>query len=304
MTIRHLPLLRSIRKKLSRPKRRLLWSVSYLKASKTSLVYFRCNVCGRRTCFPREKMGREPWSCWYCASNVRWRSVIHALSMELFGKSLVIAEFPHRPDLTGIGLSDWDGYADRLVKKLGYTNTFYHQAPQLDITDVDLTQHDQYDFIISSDVFEHICPPISKAFENAYRLLKPGGVMILTVPYLDGETREHFPDICQFSIEKEGKTWVLLGKTTDGRSRKFSDLTFHGGPGTVLEFRIFGKDSLSRDCTMAGFDPVRVHGETVEDFGIYWNRYIPEDAPYRPLIYGLDTPSWALKKGAAEGEAK
>jgi SAM-dependent methyltransferase len=299
MIIQQVPLWRLTRKKMSRCKRRLVWVLKYLKAPKNSLVDFRCNICGRRTCFPREKMGRESWSCWYCGSTVRWRSVISALSTELFGKSLVIDEFPDRPDLTGIGLSDWDGYADRLVRKLGYTNTFYHQEPLLDITDVNPTQHNQYDFMISSDVFEHICSPISKAFENAYRLLKPGGVLILTVPYLDGETSEHFPDVRQFSVEPEGRSWVLLGKTSDGLSRKYRDLTFHGGPGTVLEFRVFGKDSLLRDCYAAGFDSVRVHGEVVEEVGIYWNRYIPEDAPYRPLIYGLDTPPWALTKNLA-----
>jgi len=218
--------------------------------------------------------------------------------MELFGKSLAIADFPNRPDLVGIGLSDWDGYADRLAEKLGYTNTYYHKAPLLDITCVDPKQHNQYDFIVSSDVFEHICQPISKAFENARKLLKPGGVMILTVPYVPGETREHFPDVCQFSVEKAEKTWVLVGTTSDGQTRKFKDLTFHGGPGTTVEFRLFGKDSLLRECKMAGFDPVRVHENTVEDFGIYWNPYIAESASYRPLIYGLDTPPWALLNGA------
>jgi hypothetical protein len=31
------------------------------------------------------------------------------------------------------------------------------------------------------------------------------------------------------------------------------------------------------------------------EYGIVWNPYLPEDASYRPLIYGLDTP-WALMK--------
>jgi len=249
-------------------------------------------------------MGRESWSCWSCGSTVRWRSVISALSTELFGKSLIIEEFPYRSDLVGIGLSDWDGYANRLVKRLGYTNTFYHQAPLLDITTVEPVQHGQYDFIISSDVFEHICPPISKAFENAFKLLKPGGIVILTVPYLDGETREHFPEVRQFSVEREGKSWILLDKTSDGTNQKFSDLIFHGGPGTVLEFRVFGKESLLQDCNAAGFDSVRVHDETIEEFGIVWNPYIPENAPYRPLIYGLDTPPWVLRKGQTEPTTK
>ncbi len=98
--------------------------------------------------------------------------------MELFGTSLVLSDFPHRPDLAGIGLSDWEGYANPLAERLNYTNTFFHQAPLLDITSVGPDHSGRYDFIICSDVFEHVCQPVSKAFENAYRLLKPGGVMI------------------------------------------------------------------------------------------------------------------------------
>lgn len=297
MTIRHSHLWRLIRVKLAGRKRYLVWLLKYLTTSGGQLVRFRCNVCSKRTSFPRKEFKRDIWSCRHCGSTVRWRSIIHALSMELFGKSLAIDDFPYRPDLVGIGLSDWDGYAVRLAEKLGYTNTFFHKAPLLDITSVAPAQHDAYDFIISSDVFEHICQPVSKAFKNARNLLKPGGIMILTVPYVDGETREHFPGVCQFSVEQQGDTWILIGKTPDGRTNEFTELTFHGGPGTTVEVRIFGKESLRRDCEMAGFDSVRVHEETVEDCGICWNPYVAEGAPYRPFIYGLDTPPWALLKG-------
>lgn len=297
MTIRNIPLWRSvIRPKLAFRKRHFVWLLKYLKTSEDNLVRFRCNVCGKRTSFPRKELKRDVWSCRYCGSTVRWRSVIHALSLELFGESLAIDDFPYRPDLVGVGLSDWEGYGCRLEEKLGYTNTFFHKEPRLDISSVDPKQREVYDFIISSDVFEHVCPPISKAFENAHTLLKPGGVMILSIPYVAGKTREHFPEICQFSVEQEGEAWVLIGKTPDGRTQQFRDLTFHGGPGTTVECRLFGEDGLLEDCDAAGFDPVRVHGETVEGYGICWNPYVAEDAPYRPLIYGLDTPPWALLK--------
>jgi SAM-dependent methyltransferase len=208
-----------------------------------------------------------------------------------------ICDFPYRVDIKGIGLSDWEGYADRLPHKLGYLNTFYHQDPFLDITSVDTERSDEYDFIISTDVFEHICPPILTAFENAYRLLKPGGVMIFTVPYVEGETREHFSNVREFFIKLEEGTWVLTGTSTEGVVEKFSNLTFHGGPGTVVEFRLFGRDSLERDCRVAGFNIGQVFSKEIPEYGIVWNPYTPEDAPYRPLIYGLDTPPWALMKG-------
>src|SRR3984893_5426362 len=194
MKTRLLQLWRPTRTKLASCKRQLVGLLKCLKAPRGSVIRFQCNICSKRSSFPQEELRRELWSCWHCGSTVRLRSVIHALSMELFGTSLVLSDFPHRPDLVGLCLSDWDGYA-QLASKMSYKNTFYHQVPLLDITSVDPDHTTRYDFIISSEVFEHVCQPVSKAFENAYRLLKPGGVMIFTVPYVDGLTQEHFPDI-------------------------------------------------------------------------------------------------------------
>lgn len=292
------PYWRSIRRRLGYYKRRLIWLAKWLKTPRAKVCRFRCNVCGRMTSFPVEELSREHWSCVYCGSNVRWRSVIHALSTELFGVSMAISDFPNRPDISGVGLSDWEGYATRLEKKLNYVNTFYHQGPFLDITSVDQSQSGLYNFIISTDVFEHICPPITRAFENARRLLKPGGIMVFTVPYVEGETREHFPETSRFTVQKKGSEWTLLSETNGGKTREYADITFHGGPGATVEFRLFGKEALLRDCRNAGFNPIRIHEEVVQEYGIRWIPYDAEKAPYRPLIYGLDTPPWVLVNGS------
>jgi len=285
----------SARQQLSRLRRRMHWGWEYLTQPRSIFHPFRCNVCGRSTSFPSDQLSRELWSCVYCGSSVRFRSVIQALSTELFGASLAIPDFPHRPDLVGIGLSDWEGYASRLAEKLSYTNTYYHQEPFLDITSVEPSLYGRYDFIISTDVFEHIAPPILNAFENARRLLKPNGVMIFTVPYVQGETREHYPELHQFSIQQKGDTWVVINETSDGRKQEFTNVTFHGGPGTVIEMRLFGKDALLRNVQDAGFGDVKIYEIESPNDGIRWVPYIAENAPYRPLIYGLDTPPWALR---------
>lgn len=281
---------------LSLWKRRTFWILKFLVLPKNSFHKFVCNICGRKTSFPRLEMMRETPSCVYCGSSVRFRSIIHTLSMELFGESLVIQDFPDRQDLVGVGMSDWDGYADRLGKKLNYANTYYHKEPLLDITDVDPSQSDLYDFIIATDVFEHISQPISRAFENVHRLLKPGGVFIFSVPYVEGETREHFPELWKFTLREEGRSWVLLNETTSGQFQRYDTLTFHGGPGTTLEMRLFGRTSLMKNFTDAKFAQIRIHDVKINKFGIVWNTYIPEDAPYRPLIYGLGTPPWTARK--------
>ncbi len=50
-----------------------------------------------------------------------------------------------------------------LAEKFDYRKTFYYQEPRLDISDAKLARNliDSSDFIIFSDVFEHLVPPIS-----------------------------------------------------------------------------------------------------------------------------------------------
>ena len=118
------------------------------------------------------------------------------LSLELLGRSLCLSEFPTRPDIIGLGMSDWDGYASVLAQKFSYQNTYYHQEPRLDIRDIDPKLEGTMDFVISSDVFEHVPPPVSMAFENARRLLKPNGILVFSTPYSkETETVEHFPEL-------------------------------------------------------------------------------------------------------------
>ena len=150
--------------------------------------------------------------------------------------------------------------------------------------------------MIATEVFEHVAPPVSIAFTNAYRLLKQGGVLIFSVPVIEGATREHFPDLYTYRTYEENNTWLLSNETKDGRQQQYSDLTFHGGPGTTLEMRVFGKDSLAKNFADGGFQQVRLHDETVETFGIVWNPYVAEEAPYRPYIYGLDAPPWSARR--------
>ncbi|HKD35855.1 MAG TPA: hypothetical protein VKB78_03615, partial [Pirellulales bacterium] len=71
----------------------------------SELIEFRCNICSANVSTPRSKIRREMRSCSNCGSTLRWRSIVHALSLELFGRSLAIAEFPVRFDLKGVGLT-------------------------------------------------------------------------------------------------------------------------------------------------------------------------------------------------------
>jgi len=199
------------------------------------------------------------------------RAAIYALSFGLFGKPLAIPDFPKPKQFTGIGLSDWEGYADRLKKRLAYRNTFLHQRPFLDITSPPEELAGRCDFLISIDVFEHIPPPVDRAFRGAAKLLKSGGCLVLSVPYtLHEATVEHFPDLDEFEVVRALGGFCLLNRRRDGRLEVFDGLNFHGGPGHTLEMRLFSKAALLNHLAAAGFNQVQIISEDL-DWGIHYD---------------------------------
>jgi SAM-dependent methyltransferase len=225
-----------------------------------------CNICGAESAPSLAQLGRDVSSCPECKSTPRVRSVVHVLSNALFGRSLALPEFPDRPELKGIGLTDW-GYDRGLAGKVEYRNTFYDHEPRLDITDPPEELCGTLDFLISSDVFEHVPPPVERAFEGAFRLLKPGGVFVLTVPYLlEGKTLEHFPTLHDWEL-RDG---VLFNRTADGREEVFEDVRFHGGEGLTVEMRIFSHADVIRQLREAGFVEIEDWRERVPEFGECW----------------------------------
>ncbi len=217
-------------------------------------------------------LDRETPTCEGCGSNVRLRAIIQILSLELFGRSLSVSEFPIRSDIEGLGISDWEVYADRLARKFNYTNTYYHQEPKLDLRAIDAKLEGTMDFVIATDVFEHIAPPISRAFENVRRLLKPDGVLIFSVPYSQEgkETLEHFAQLHDYEVLERDGTHVLRNVTEDGVEQIFDHLVFHGGIGSTLEMRLFSKSSLLREFEQAGFGRVKIYKTPDFDHGVYW----------------------------------
>ncbi len=235
-------------------------------------IKFQCNICGSKSILNIKDFSREQGICINCGSSVRMRSIIHLLSLELFGESLTLQEFPFRKDIIGIGMSDKDEYAVPLSKKLGYINTYYHKEPRLDIAHIDEYKELKYDFIISSDVFEHVVPPIENAFQNVIKLLKPNGVFIFSVPYTKkGKTIEWFPDLYNYEIINIDSKFKLKNITKDGREQQFDDLIFHGGPGEVLEMRVFCEKDLLNNLKKSGFTKIKIMKKNYLKFGIKWN---------------------------------
>src|SRR5215471_4913478 len=163
---------------------------------------FRCNICGAVGSVLLEQLKRETASCDSCRSSPRTRAIVDILLGELIGRRLTLEEVTTRKDLRGLGLTDSENYASRLKVKFNYQNTYFHREPRMDIAaNLPPEKVGIYDFVTSSEIFEHVVPPVGRAFENAYRLLKPGGLLLLSVPYgTQPDTIEHFPDLYDFTV--------------------------------------------------------------------------------------------------------
>ena len=215
------------------------------------MAAFVCNICGTENSYSGEPFEREEPGCTGCGSSLRTRALMVALSTELFGIPLRLSDFPRVKSLRGLGTSDSSQYAVRLAEVFDYRNTFYDRQPRFDLGEAS-EQSDSYDFVVSSDVFEHVAPPNHQAFRNAYDMLKPGGVLVFTVPYEIEESAEHFPDLYEYGLAEVGDRIVMVNRTRAGEMQVFENLTFHrSGAGKTLEMRVFSEKML-RDVLAAG----------------------------------------------------
>jgi SAM-dependent methyltransferase len=241
---------------------------------------FVCNLCGTRNTGV-ENFGREVANCAGCHSSVRARALLAALSLELFGTVLPLPDFPTLKSIRGIGLSDDESYAARLAGRFDYRNTWFDRPPVLDISAPDPSLVGSFDFLLAAEIFEHVRPPAEQSFRNALSLLKPEGVLVMSVPYKpDGATEEHFPALADYRTVTLNSATVLVNRQASGDFQVFDQLVFHGGPGSTLEMRVFSESGL-RDClASAGFRSVRIHSANFAEFGI------------------LHSESWSLPIGA------
>ncbi len=234
------------------------------------MTEFVCNVCGSLNRSSEAKPDREAASCTECKSNVRIRGLLLAMSMELFGMELTLAEFPRVKSLRGIGTSDTNPYAVTLAEKFDYHNTFFDREPRFDIANPPTDELGRYDFVISSDVLEHVSPPVETAFRSVCELLKPNGLLFFTVPYsLQSSMTEHYPDLHQFGFAAVGADLVLVNRTRAGGIQVFEQPVFHAsGGGKSLELREFTEKDLKALLAGAGFREMQICGEDYAPFGV------------------------------------
>ncbi len=264
---------------------------------------FTCNICATlNTIDSPDHLQREAPSCVQCESNVRFRWIVHSISTALFGKSLLLQDFPESREVRGLGFSDVPRYADVLAAKFDFTNTFYDEEPFFDITDPTCGESASYDFIIASEVFEHIEPPVQVAFDNLARLLKPDGAIIFSTPWKqDGKTIERFPNLHSWELIRFKDRQVLVNKTDTGRFEVFDNLVFHGGSGHTLEMRLFSQPDLEKHFAAAGLQATFV-SEPFLEFGINFREpwSLPCLLSKHPLSNAVHLPVSQLDKESNE----
>ena len=219
--------------------------------------FFFCSACLLPSATKKSPDLRESFNCLWCGCTSRERAVLLGVHWAVIRSVLGL----RHGKLNLIGISD--GHRTEVILKKIYRNKYrsynYHQEPFLDITSVsNVGIHGTASVICCSEVLEHVAPPINLAFSGLFSILKPGGILILSVPHSQvGEGHvEHFPILTQIEVTV-GSIPTLKGIDEQGNSREFSDLTFHGGVGATLEFRIFSEDSLVDALHKAGFVKLR-----------------------------------------------
>lgn len=109
----------------------------------------------------------------------------------------------------------------------------------------------QFDLIVSNDVFEHVPDP-AKAFGECARVLKPGGLMLATIPF-----------------NSDADVSACRARLNNGRVEHILPPVFHGNPVSeegALVFTDFGWDLIS--CMKdAGFSEVMVDVYVSKEFG-------------------------------------
>jgi SAM-dependent methyltransferase len=219
---------------------------------------FFCNICGQKNTQNASTQHREIPDCAGCGSTPRFRGLAFALCENLFGSPVRLDALPKHKNIKGIGMSDWEPMVALLNEKFDHTNTFYHTEPRYDVMRDDPPIFRNLDYVICSEVFEHVLAPLEVGFQNLRRVLKPGGSLIFSTPYTSApETSEHFPGMSGFTLEKVDDEWVLHAEHDDGSIRDYDGLIFHGGPGTVLEMRVWSEQHLFGLLKRAGFSEIR-----------------------------------------------
>ncbi len=194
-----------------------------------------CNICGWTGEFLRPEHTREGMLCGNCASSSRLRAVVYWLGVVTGNGGAPLHAWPPNASLAILESSARGAYPVMLNDKFDYYPTEYDPGkiaagdePRRFADFQNLHYREgTFDVVIASDVFEHVRDD-EAGYREIFRTLKPGGTLILTVPY------RHEEAATLRRIDTSGSQDVFL-----------MEPEYHGGGGHTLTYRTYGRDLLT-----------------------------------------------------------
>lgn len=169
--------------------------------------------------------------CQNCQVNLRTMALAFAI-MKTFHFSGVFKDFVRSFRARRLNILEINeaGSLTQYLRKL--PKHVIKHYPQIDMMDI-MYDEKKFDLVIHSDTLEHVLDP-KKALKECYRILKPGGYCIFTVP-------------------------IILGRLSMSRENK--PISYHGNPNFPLDDFIvhteFGADIWSY-VMQSGFSECRI----------------------------------------------
>lgn len=110
---------------------------------------------------------------------------------------------------------------------------------------------------------------------------------MFSVPFANKKHIEHYPSLYDYKIlKRDNNEYYLYNKTIDGKEETYENLCFHGGPGNVLEMRIYSRESITKYLELAGFTEIIFYNITDEmnKYGIFWSKNNDDEMSNSSLI--------------------
>ncbi len=185
---------------------------------------FQCNICYKR--LSRFATINNDLLCPACGSLSRTRQLWDFLNQQQLLKGKLLHFSP--PSILNQVLSTH--------KALKYTSTDYKNefAAQhhYDITNLDLASN-SFDLIICYHVLEHILQD-AKAMEELYRVLTPGGTLLLQTPFKEGDIYEDDTIVTdEQRLEAFGQRDHVRIYSKEGLSKRFEQINPTAGVKTI-----------------------------------------------------------------------
>jgi SAM-dependent methyltransferase len=247
---------------------KLIFDFFYLKIGHGFIF---CNCCGGiKRIRIKSKNYREDCICKKCTSSTRKRHIalvfLEAINLKFHTTISSLSSIPNTLDTKIYNLESKGALHTCLKHSKDYLCSEYFGSieefgkEQNGVLNIDLMktglENDSFNFIISTEVFEHIPNPY-KAFAETYRILKKGGAHIFTIPYLPFAEKDEVRAI----LNDKNEIVHLLEPEYHGNPIRMDD--------GILVFTVFSKEMISK-LKHIGFT-VAIDHQTNYKYGIIGN---------------------------------